>query len=60
MPQLRRQNYKIEPPFEVLARMSEAELCEVEDFRVENEHGSVTFVGFTDLRGLDLDELVNI
>ena len=60
LPVLQRSSYTVVPSLLEMARMSEQELSQVTDFRIENEHGSITFTGNTDLRGLDLDELVEI
>ena len=60
LPVLQRAGYSVTPSMLEMARMSDYELSRIAEFRIENEHGSITFPGTTDLRGLDLDELVEI
>lgn len=43
-----------------ISRMSEDELCCVENFSIYNEDVKVTFETETDVRGLDLDEIVHL
>jgi hypothetical protein len=40
--------------------MSSFELQRIKNFKIWNSHGKVTFYGYTDVTGLDLDVLVNI
>ncbi len=60
LPQLRRSEYETEPPMVKLMRMPEEELENVENFTIKNKYGKITFEGTTDLRMLDLDQIVNI
>ena len=55
-----RQDYRITPTIPVLSRMSEYELKRVQDFKVENQFGSIQWMGKTDVSGLNIDELVTI
>jgi hypothetical protein len=59
-PKLSKAGYSTTPPMEALASMDEASLRAVHGFTVQNAHGKVTWEGPTDLRGLDLDRLVEI
>ena len=40
--------------------MSKGELEKVVDFSIENQNGRIEFLGFTDLTGVDLSEVVTI
>ena len=60
VPKLRRADYETEPPLVQLMRMTEEELENVENFTVKNRHGKITFEGKTDVRMLDLDQIINI
>ena len=60
VPKLTRPNYYTEPSLTRLCRMSEEELSQVKDFSVGNEFGKIMFEGKTDVRGLDLDDIINI
>lgn len=60
IPKITKPNYHTEPATVRLCRMSEQELSQVEDFSIENEFGKIIFDGKTDIRGLNLDELINI
>lgn len=59
-PKLSKAGYSTTPPMEALASMDEASLRAVHGFSVQNAHGKVTWEGPTDVRGLDLDRLVEI
>ena len=43
-----------------LARMSELQLQNVAEFKVWNEHGSVEWIGQTDLTYVNLEDIVTI
>lgn len=60
LPQLKRSEYETEPPMVKIMRMTEYELENVKDFAIKNKNGKIHFEGYTDLRGLDLDEIVTI
>lgn len=60
VPRLTKPGYYCEPSLTKLCRMSEQELANIEDFTICNEYGKIILDGKTDVRGLDLDELVNI
>ena len=60
LPQLKRPGYETEPSMEALAKMSMEELEHVENFTIKNKHAKIVFEGKTDLRNLDLDQIVNI
>jgi len=53
-------DYHTEPSMLKISRMSEDELCHVENFSIYNNEARVTFEGETDIRGLDLDEIVHL
>ena len=59
MPKLTK-NYLTEPSMLRISRMSEEELSCVENFTIFNEDVKVTFEGQTDIKGLDLDEIVHL
>ena len=60
LPQLKRPGYETEPSIDVLAKISNDQLENVENFTIKNEHAKIIFEGKTDLRTLDLDRIVNI
>ena len=60
LPQLKRTGYETEPSMEALSKMSIQELENVENFTIKNKHAKIIFEGKTDLRNLDLDQIVNI
>jgi len=60
VPKAPKPGYKVTPDMVTLARMSFEELKEVENFKVENEHGSVEWPGKTDLIGVDLADTITI
>ena len=59
-PKLTKAGYWTSPPLEELKKWDERSLKYVENFTVGNENGTIEFLGETDVRGLDLDELVII
>ena len=60
-PKLTKPGYIVTPSLQELAKMSEADLATVSGFRVSREgHGSVAWEGAVDVRGVDLDVVVNI
>ena len=60
IPTLTRPEYTTSPSITDLARMSSEELRTVENFTIQNEHGSVEFPGRSDLTGLNLDKIIQI
>lgn len=52
--------YETQPSWEVISKMTRKEIEKVEGFTVENQHGKVTFIGETDLTGMDIDRLIEI
>jgi len=60
VPKAPKPGYKVTPNMVALARMSLKELEEVNNFKVENEHGSVEWPGKTDLTGVDLADTITI
>ena len=60
IPLLTRLEYSTIPKLPLLARMTENQLANVENFTIQNNHGKVIFDGFTDVRQLDLDQIVFI
>ena len=59
-PKLTNSDYKIQPTIEQLNRMTDRELAAVEGFTIWNNHGKVEFEGRTDVRDINLDEVVVI
>ena len=59
-PKLTKEGYYTLPPIDELVRMSDTDLAMVEGFTIGNEWGKIEFEGRTDVRGLDLDDLVEI
>ncbi len=49
--------YESQPRWEEICRMSRKEVERVEGFTVENRHAKITFLGETDLSGMDIDKL---
>jgi len=59
VPRVTRPGYSTIPSLDILKKMSADQLKEVVDFTVEREGvGSVKFLGTTDVRGLDIDNIV--
>lgn len=59
VPKCTRVGVQLIPSMDTLLRMTKAELMRVKDFTVAKDSvGKVTFVGFTDVRGLDIDKIV--
>ncbi|KEP66354.1 UNVERIFIED_CONTAM: nucleoporin autopeptidase [Hammondia hammondi] len=60
-PVLTRSDYETVPSIEVLTGMSEQKLSRVQDFSITRRgYGSIRWPGYTDLRGINLDEAVKI
>ena len=55
LPQFSKMGYEIYPPMTKLARMSEDELRNVENFTVSNDYGKIEWVGPTDLTEVNID-----
>ena len=51
---------KMFPPVELIAKMSIAELKNIENLTLENENGKIIFEGKTDVLGLDFDKFLKI
>jgi hypothetical protein len=60
LPKLTRLGYTMKPSLADLSLMTAVQLRKVEDFTVLNDHGSIMFEGETDVRGLDIDQVVQI
>ena len=60
IPQQPKAGYKTEPSYLELVRMSLRKLQNVPNFKIYNEHGSIEFIGDTDLTGVDLGKIVTI
>ena len=60
LPVITRHDYSTIPKSYLLARMTQNELAKVENFTIQNSHGKVIFDGDTDVRHLDLDQIVFI
>lgn len=60
IPVLNSPGYSTSPSFELLCRMTEQELASVENFSVQNAWGEVTFLKPVDLRGTNLDDIIQI
>ena len=48
------------PSYEKLLQMSNLELSRIKNFTLYNNNGIIEFLGYSDLRNLDLDEIVQI
>nr|PVC49661.1 hypothetical protein MACL_00002842 [Theileria orientalis] len=60
-PKLTKEGYTTRPSIAALKAMTDEELKEVKDFQISREgYGDIVFPGTTDLRGVDLDEAVDI
>ncbi|KFH10869.1 nucleoporin autopeptidase [Toxoplasma gondii VAND] len=60
-PVLTRPDYETVPSIEVLTGMTEQKLSRVQDFSITRRgYGSIRWPGYTDLRGINLDEAVKI
>jgi len=60
-PVSRRSDYYTKPSIEMLASLSEDDLARVDNFEVGRfGYGKITWPGLTDLRGLDLDAIIDI
>lgn len=60
IPTLNRQGYETEPSYFKICRMTEKELSKVPKFKVRNEWGEIHFFQPVDLRGVNLDDEINI
>jgi hypothetical protein len=60
LPKLTRLGYSMKPSLPDLSLMTAAQLRKVQDFTVQNDHGCIVFEGETDVRGLDIDQTVQI
>ena len=49
-----------EPPFEQILKMNQADLQQVSDFSISNEHGSISWLTSVDLTGVDLSSEITI
>jgi len=59
-PILTREGYYTIPPMEKLQKMTNSQLSQIKDFTVGHvKFGKVTWIGETDVRGLNLDKLVS-
>jgi len=58
-PTLTRENYFTTPDIRELEKMSAEQLTKVKDFKVMHKgYGSITWKGYTDVTGIDLDKVV--
>src|SRR5690606_27844230 len=58
-PVLTKPNYKTIPSYDTILNMSEKELSNVENFTIiHNEYGEIIFPNKTDIRYLNLDEII--
>lgn len=60
IPILTRPGYFTVPSMKQLSRMNEDQLRRVENFTIQNEFATIKFEGFTDVRHLNLDRIVNL
>ena len=60
MPKPPKSNYTTEPTWTELKRMTREELESIPNFKIENQHGSIEFLGPTDITYCDLAQLVTI
>ena len=56
LPKLTKANYKTNPEYYILCRMSIDELKNISNFKIYNEYGEVQFLNNVNLLGLDLDK----
>ena len=56
IPKLTKSNYKTNPEYYILCRMSIDELKNISNFKIYNEYGEVQFLNNVNLLGLDLDK----
>uniref|UniRef100_A0A3B0MWW3 Nucleoporin, putative n=1 Tax=Theileria annulata TaxID=5874 RepID=A0A3B0MWW3_THEAN len=60
-PKLTKEGYSTRPTMQSLQKMTDAQLSSVMDFQViKDGYGDILWPGYTDLRGLDLDKIVDI
>lgn len=61
VPTLTDKSYEVKPSIEAMKQYSEEGLAQVEDFTISRaNYGAITWPGFTDVRGLDIDATVDI
>lgn len=60
LPKPPKAGYLVFPSMVELENMSADKLKKVSEFRVWNEHGSVEFLGETDVSGVDLADIITI
>ena len=56
LPKLTKANYKTNPEYYILCRMSIDELKNISNFKIYNEYGEVQFLNNVNLLGIDLDK----
>ncbi|UKK02906.2 hypothetical protein MACK_003004 [Theileria orientalis] len=60
-PKLKGEGYVTRPHINLLKAMTDKELSEVKEFQISRDgYGDILFPGVTDVRGLDLDDIVDI
>ena len=60
VPNLTKKGYETEPAYNRMCHMREEDLKAIENFTIKNEWCKIRFEGYTDVRGLDLDKLVDL
>ena len=60
LPKLSKPGYETEPSFAAICQLDENQLSCIEDLAIKNPWGRIHFPGDTDIRGLNLDKIVNI
>lgn len=60
LPKCNRVNYRLTPSLIEMARMTEKQLSQISNLSIENNNGKITWEGYTDVRGINFDELVSI
>ena len=60
VPNLTKKGYETEPAYNRMCHMREEDLKAIENFTIKNEWCKIRFQGYTDVRGLDLDKLVDL
>jgi len=60
IPRLTKPGYQTEPPMLTIYRMSEEELANIDEFTIYNQNAKIIWEGKTDIRGLNLDQIVHL
>lgn len=60
IPILTKEGYSTSPEYSRICRMSEQELRQVSNFEIRHRYATISFLGKTDLRGVNIDEAIKI